>query len=666
MENVKEIIKIIEKKADSYKGKYYIPKIWNILEYKDYYIEDSRPNEIIVNPYNYYLHYLKYVLKQSNSSKKESIVGIEDSRIEQSIIYSVMIRLFTAWKHEENSLEYGTFFKTIALLPYLKQFNIDIIYLLPIFRCGEKYQKGNAGSVYSIKDLYKLDVNLHDHLLGACNDDLLELQFKALVEACHALGIKVMVDFVMRTASRDNDLMLEHPDWFYWIDEQSKHDFRPIEVESVPELTYLKDEVLEDIYSSNGLERYLGHFKFPPQIDKDKLNAEMSCNHTNILDFIEREYKVTTTPAFSDVLNDYQDPWFDVTYFKLSFDLHEKIKKYTNDNQPPYILQDIAKANLYCGNQINSELWSYIEKVIPYYQTNFNIDGARIDMAHALPKELNNKMISLCREINKDFILWSEEFLIENSKNASDQGYNFLTGEVFRGFRKFEQETFMNEMLSEYILPSKIPVISAIETPDTLRIPTIYTNKPLSKLLVVLSFLFPNTVPIINNGMEIEETMPMNVGLDNLEKLRDTIDADIEHMINNLPFFNKYQMDWAKSDQYEMFELLRQVSRLRKEYSNIFGNKNHLVYHGIEQDVYVLLYQDPINEEHMLCIINGDVNSPQKMVINKLLFNKIGKSYLVNDDEVNIIFLRNQTCSIIHNINEDIELDQFEIIVLVL
>ncbi len=41
-------------------------------------------------------------------------------------------------------------------------------------------------------------------------------------------GMRVMLDFVPRTAARDNNLILDHPDWFYWISIDEMNDFAPL------------------------------------------------------------------------------------------------------------------------------------------------------------------------------------------------------------------------------------------------------------------------------------------------------------------------------------------------------------------------------------------------------------------------------------------------------
>ena len=116
--------------------------------------------------------------------------------MEDSAIYGLFPRMFTAWNHYNNDICSGTFLKAMCLLPYFKRMGINVIYLLPIFKYSLNYKKGETGSPYSIKNIYELDENLHDALLGPMDSSLLESEFKAFVEACHILKIKVMIEFV--------------------------------------------------------------------------------------------------------------------------------------------------------------------------------------------------------------------------------------------------------------------------------------------------------------------------------------------------------------------------------------------------------------------------------------------------------------------------------------
>ena len=64
---------------------------------------------------------------------------------------------------------------------------------------------------------------------------------------------------------------------------------------------------------------------------------------------------------------------------------------------------------MYHGKKPNMELWETLSDIIPYYQNNFGIDGARIDMGHALPEKLIKMIISKAHAIDPDFSFIAEE-----------------------------------------------------------------------------------------------------------------------------------------------------------------------------------------------------------------------------------------------------------------
>src|SRR5690606_20532486 len=128
----------------------------------------------------------------------------------RGVAYGMMIRFHFAWNHYEGGEAIsGSVLQSLCLLPLLHSFAANMVYLLPVCDYSEEYKKGELGSPYAIKNFYKLDENLHEELLGEYSEELLTMEFRAFIEGCHLLGIKVILDFVFRTASRDNDLMLD-------------------------------------------------------------------------------------------------------------------------------------------------------------------------------------------------------------------------------------------------------------------------------------------------------------------------------------------------------------------------------------------------------------------------------------------------------------------------
>lgn len=112
-----------------------------------------------------------------------------------AVLYELNIRQFT---------EEGTLNAAIERLPFLRSIGIDAIWLMPIYPIGVEGRKGRLGSYYSISD-YK-GVNPE---FGTKDD------FRAFVSAAHAMGIKILLDWVANHTARDARWITEQPaDWY--------------------------------------------------------------------------------------------------------------------------------------------------------------------------------------------------------------------------------------------------------------------------------------------------------------------------------------------------------------------------------------------------------------------------------------------------------------------
>lgn len=111
------------------------------------------------------------------------------------VMYSVFVRNFSPE---------GTFRQVQNELERIKALGVDIIWLMPIHPIGEKARKGTLGSPYAIRDYRAIDP-----ALGTMDD------FKALVDAIHALGMRCIIDVVYNHTSPDSWLAEHHPEWFY-------------------------------------------------------------------------------------------------------------------------------------------------------------------------------------------------------------------------------------------------------------------------------------------------------------------------------------------------------------------------------------------------------------------------------------------------------------------
>ncbi len=142
-------------------------------------------------------------------------------------IYQINTRQFTPE---------GTFKAAEAHLPRLKDLGVDILWLMPVNPIGEVNRKGSLGSPYSVKDYYAVNPEL-----GTLDD------FKHFVKAAHAMGFKVILDWVANHTSWDNVLKAEHPEWY---ERDYKGDFRP-----TPWWDW--SDIIDLDYSQPGLRKYM-------------------------------------------------------------------------------------------------------------------------------------------------------------------------------------------------------------------------------------------------------------------------------------------------------------------------------------------------------------------------------------------------------------------------
>jgi hypothetical protein len=644
MENLQIVLDLLESKRCYFTGNYFIPECWNSFGFKEFTTTNDRKKQINVNPYKFISEGIKACIL-GKETKKDLLKAVDGKvEITDCTIYSMLPRMFSAWNHYEDNLVSGSFLKAICLLPYLKKLNVNVIYLLPVFKYSDVNKKGEIGSPYSIKNVYSIDENLHDALLG---DDitLLETEFKAFMEACHALGIRVMLDFVFRTVSRDNDLMVEHPDWFYWIPKEVESEFRAPILKGFNKPTVISPKSIKTMYSQNNieqLEQYISLFRFSPNKEEPQKWQNLVKKHKetgeNILKLIEDEFGITTAPGFSDVINDLQPPWSDATYLRLYFDNNPIAAKYVSGDRPPYILNDVAKASVSKGNKPNVELWEYIAQVMPYYQEKYGLDGARIDMGHALPDELNKDMINRVKRNNPNFILWSEEFNSKNSGIAKDNGYSFMTGGLWSTYPTIERAGFYKRLMSD-LKDAKIPVSAAIETPDTPRGACLFDNRESLELMIGINSFIPNAVPFINNGQEIMEEQPMNMGLGYSEKGRFALAQD-DPMYGKLAFFDNYMLHWT-NDGFEFMErLMRDFRIIRENYKNLikFENYYDITEQSSNRKILLFLYFDKNSKKGIFFLANRVKAGLARLCLKNLLPQEIDKF------DIRVIYKEGKMC----------------------
>ncbi|MFZ5940510.1 MAG: alpha-amylase family glycosyl hydrolase, partial [Bacteroidota bacterium] len=111
-----------------------------------------------------------------------------------AVIYEVNIRQYS---------EEGSFNAVTANLERLKNLGVDILWLMPVHPISELNRKGELGSYYAVQDYKGINPEY-----GTAED------LQALVDSAHAMGMKVILDWVANHTGWDNPWITEHPEWY--------------------------------------------------------------------------------------------------------------------------------------------------------------------------------------------------------------------------------------------------------------------------------------------------------------------------------------------------------------------------------------------------------------------------------------------------------------------
>ncbi len=579
---------------------------------------------LCVDPYAYYAQALAAILAQAAPDRAygRSLAlsrGEHDAAwLDQAVVYGAFVRSATAYDHnldgriapaqaDDPYTETGTFLKLIAYLPQIQSFGVNTIYLLPVTKYSNSYRKGEVGSPYSVKSFTEVEPSYHDRLLGdgvTAGDE-----FAAFVEACHILGMRVMLDFIPRTAARDNDLLLEHPDWFYWIKADAQADFGPPAVAGLG-FEQPAPATLGHIYRQPAVQAHLAHFAPDPRAGDAAGWAQFVAAHgqdADVLAQIAARFGVITPPGFSDWINDSQPTWDDVTFLRLYLDHPVEARAYLPDPaaQPPYMLFDVAKSSLFPGALPNEGLWDTILNTIPHWQKHYGIDGARLDMGHALPKGLERRIIATALATDPAFAFLAEELAMSNDRKSKASGYHAFLGNSWQTEHRVAEGLFWG--LVEWELPRlALPILAAAEIPDSPRVANRPAGRQLADALSIMNYFMVNTLPYINAGQEIYERGPMNLGLDHPpEGVRLTLDPG-DPFYGKLAFFDICGLHWNSRD--DMTALLRAAGRLRSAYADVLKPEFFHFYSLKHHEAFAYFYWT--GQRGLLLAVNANPAEP--------------------------------------------------------
>lgn len=601
-----------EKRASFRKSRFHysVPKLWNSNK-------KSSGKILKVDPFEHHAKMIDFILRQPTPKIMTSIGG---NWTRNAIVYNMFVRCTAAFDHdqdgrldlptnEEGWRETGTFLKALAMLPYIRSLGANTVHLLPITSIGSDGNKGTLGSPYAIRNPNELDENLAEPMLGVGAGE----EFKAFVEAAHRLGLRVVVEFVFRTAAKDAGWIKDHPEWFYWIkadicdrvagdQDESKYGnpiFTQDELKNIRSFVELND--FTDLPRPH--ETYRKMFTLPPP------SHSLSKEHGRWIGVLTDGTRVRIPGAFADwPPDDRQPPWSDVTYLKI-YD-HDEF------NYIAYNTIRMYDRRLAQTRNINQPLWEKITAIIPHYQHEYGIDGVMIDMGHALPMGLKQEMIHRARSIDPEFAFWDENFSI--TEKSVEEGYNAVFG--YQWADQHHPEKFRNLVRQFSTGGFALPYFATPENHNTPRAAAREGGINYSRYAWALSNFLP-AIPFLHSGFEVGEKMPINTGLDfSREEL-------LRYPPDRLPLFSEHAYDWSSKD--EITEWIRSVGVVRQKHRSLIVDRSPASFLHEEADHPGIIAFRRTNEGNvrgLLVVANSDMERQQKFMMAV----RTGKTQLID------------------------------------
>jgi len=131
---------------------------------------------------------------KSGYSQTDFILGKHPAWIMQGNIYEVNVRQYTAE---------GTFKAFEKHLQRIKNMGVQTLWFMPIYPISQKDRKGSLGSYYAISNYEAVNPEF-----GTLSD------WKELVNKAHAMGFKVIIDWVANHTGADHYWLQTHPDFY--------------------------------------------------------------------------------------------------------------------------------------------------------------------------------------------------------------------------------------------------------------------------------------------------------------------------------------------------------------------------------------------------------------------------------------------------------------------
>jgi glycosidase len=221
-----------------------------------------------------------------------------------------------------------------------------------------------------------------------------------------------------------------------------------------------------------------------------------------------------------------------------------------------------------------------------------------VDMGHAVPVNLMQRIINLARSIDKDFAFLSENFEIK--EESVQAGYNAVVG--YAWWVEYERDGMYNLLNHIGVEGVPLPFFGAVENHNTPRAAGREGGEKYARYAFLVNTMLPHSVPFVHSGQELGETLPVNTGLD-------FSDAEIEKLKDKkLALFDLCSYEWDK--KHEMLPFIHEVLRLRHEHADIIRQTSKESFVKIltgQPDVICFIRKN--KGRHLAVLFNRDLNN---------------------------------------------------------
>jgi glycosidase len=309
-------------------------------------------------------------------------------------VYEVNIRQYTPE---------GTIKAFEKHLPRLKKMGVKILWIMPVQPIGVKNRKGTLGSYYAIRDYTAVNPEFGT-----------QADFNHMVKAAHALGMKVILDWVANHTAWDNIWTVSYPEWYK---KNAKGELTSYEYDNGREIEYWTDVIGLDYRQPALMDAMIAAMKFWVQTaDIDGFRCDVASLVPISFWVRARAELEAIKPMF--MLAESDDPAihvaFDMTYEWKLFDIFADIAQGKTDARAltawmktgqARFPADAYRMNFTSNHDVNSWRWS--DKDL--YGDKFRAFAVLAAMLPGMPMILNGQESGLDKKIaffEKDAIRW--------------------------------------------------------------------------------------------------------------------------------------------------------------------------------------------------------------------------------------------------------------------